>query len=267
MKPFSILAFFLLLFFASCEKDVEVKLPVPPQKLVVSCLIYPQNPLTQVAVSLSQPIYNANQSNTYEPVKEASVIISDGINSWTLPYDMTTQTYVIDSVKLKIKTNITYKLSVSSPDGKSVEATTTVPSQNTSFTYAVSINTYGEYVLHGNWKDPSGSADYYRSEVFSRSSHTASGWAYMGTSNVSDEGNPGGTLTSTLYFYSNSDAPEPIYASLLTASPEFYNYFVRRDKIANSGGPFSEPIPMYTNISGGFGVFAGFNMYVVEVAL
>lgn len=265
MKPFSILIFFLLLLFVSCEKDVEVKLPVPEQKLVVSSFIYPQNPLTQVAVSLTMPIYNANQSNTYEPVKEATVVISDGVNSWTLPYDVTTQTYSIDSAKLKIKTNTTYKLSVSTPDGKSVEATTTVPPQNTSFTYAVSKNTYGEYVLHGNWKDPSNSTDYYRSEVFSKNSHTPSGWGYMGTANVSDEGNPGGTLGSTLYFYTSSDVPEPVYASLLTASPEFYNYFVRRDKIATSGGPFSEPIPMYTNISGGFGVFAGFNMYVVQV--
>ena len=127
-------SFILIALFTSCEKDVDVKLPAIKPKLVVSCVIYPQNPLTQVAVSMSTPIYNSNVSYAYNAIKGAIVILSDGSNHWTLPFDSTHQTYALDSFQLKINPNKAYTLSVNTPDGKSVEASTTVPSQNTSLT-------------------------------------------------------------------------------------------------------------------------------------
>jgi|SRR3954463_5402969 len=265
MKPFSILSFFIVILFTSCEKDVDLKIPVAEPKLVISSLIYPQNPITQVALSLTNPIYNSTHNDYYEPLQGATVVISDGSNSWTLPYDTGLQTYAIDSTHLKIKINTLYKLSVSTADGRYAEASTTVPAQNRSLTYSVNPDQYGDYILHGSWNDPANSADFYRLEISRPNSIFASGWSYLDKANLNDEGNPGGTLGSNLYFYSNAPGNDSTYVSLLTASSEFYNYFNRRDKIQDTGGPFNEPIPMYTNISGGLGVFAGFNPYRVKV--
>lgn len=268
MKFYSILYIFILagLLFTSCEKEAEVKLPPVEPKLVVSCLIYPQNPLTQVAVSSSAPIYNSNASYFYQPIIGATVIISDGSNSWVLPFDTIHKTYTIDSLQLKIRANVSYKLTVSTADGKAVEASTTVPAMNTTLTYSTYFDSkLNKSKLKGTWQDPPNSRDYYRFEVGQRNSST-SDWYYFDAVNISDEENPGSTLSGTVEFYENSN--DTLYATLSTGSSEFYNYFSRASKLTQTDiGPFSEPIPMYTNVKGGLGIFAGFNQFKVKIKI
>ncbi|HET6225437.1 MAG TPA: DUF4249 domain-containing protein [Bacteroidia bacterium] len=254
----------LISLLTSCEKDADVKLPTVEPKLVVSCVISPQNPLTQVAVSKSAPIYNSNVSATYQAIKGAMVVLSDGSNSWTLPFDSTHQTYALDSFQLKIKANTTYTLTVNTPDGKSVNASTTVPAQNTTLTYTTSYDSLkNKSTIHGKWQDPASSGDYYLLEGSQKINSPFSEWSYLDQVYVSDD-NSGGILSANLEFYSSLDST---YLSLSATSAEFYKFFTRikRGIGISSDDLFSEPVPLYTNINGGLGVFAGFNEYKVKI--
>jgi hypothetical protein len=260
-----LLSFILIGLLASCEKDAEVKLPKIDPKLVVSCIISPQNDRTQVAVSSTAPIYNSNVNAYYQAIKGAIVILSDGNTSWTLPFDTLRQTYSLDSFQLKIKGNTDYTLSVSTPDGKSVEASTTVPPQNTTFTYTTYYdNTKFTDKLNGKWQDPVNSTDYYLLEISQKSSFSSS-WYYYDEVYMSDEDNLGSTISATLDFgYTGSDS---LFVSLSSISPEYYKFFtrVKRRGFGFDNGVFTEPLPMYTNINGGLGIFAGFNEYKVKI--
>lgn len=272
MKSYFSLSFFALislLFLSSCEKEAkDVKLPVIEPKLVVSSLLFPQSPFTQVVVTKSAPIYNSNQTHNYEIVKGATVVISDGTNSWTLPYDLTRNVYALDSFQLKIKANTIYQLSVTTPDGKYVEASTSVPTQNTTLTYTTAVSgNSNDYTLYGSWQDLPNSTDYYRLETGKEDQFTASGWYSFDAVNISDEGNPGGTIKSSVEFPYSPLSTDTTDVALLTVSSEFYNYFSRIEKGHNTNDPFSEPFPLYTNIKGGLGIFAGFNQYRKKIVL
>lgn len=252
-----------LIGLQSCEKDVYVKLPEVETKLVLSSFICPQDEFTQVSVSISQPLYNTPKNGgSYQPIPTATVIISSASSSWTLPYDASIGRYVIDSFQLKIKPGATYNLSVSTPDGKFAQAVTTIPVSNNSLTYTVSENTTqtNSYIFHASWQDTPNSTDYYEVELYTQISDM-----YRIYEQVADTRNPGGILKSNLNFPYDPATNDTIFATLSTVSPEYYDYYQRLEKVQNSGGPFSEPIAMYTNINGGFGIFAGFNRYTVRV--
>jgi hypothetical protein len=260
----SVIAIFIFICFCSCEKDSNVKLPKVEEKLVINCAISPQDGGVAVYVSLSQPIFNTSTSNEPFPsITNATVIISSNAGAWTLPYDSFYKAYMIDTIQLHIKAGTTYTLSVSTPEGKFVKAQTTIPYQNNtlSCTSTPDLKTTNSVIIHGSWSDPANSADYYEFIV---------GRYYLNNSNnykwaiLTDEGNPGGILKKDLDVQYYAMLNDTIYAGLYTFSPELYKYYDRINAVYNSGGPFSEPIPMYTNIEGGFGVFGSFNKYIIK---
>src|SRR3972149_9782654 len=74
---------------AGCEKDVtNIKQPETKPKLVAGCFISPQDTLIIVTLTRSNPIFGTghNDSNNLS-VTDASVIISNGINSVVIPYN------------------------------------------------------------------------------------------------------------------------------------------------------------------------------------
>jgi hypothetical protein len=82
-----------------------------------------------------------------------------------------------------------------------------------------------------------------------------------GSDNFSDKNVDGQTMNNSLevYLYDVTSKGE---LELIHASKEYYLYHSKLTIAAdNNGNPFAEPVIMYTNINGGYGVFAGFNQY------
>jgi hypothetical protein len=252
-----------ILAFYSCEKEATVKLPKVDEKLVLSSAISPQDELIKVSVTLSQPIFNTSKTQ-FVNVTNATVVISSDAGAWTLPYNSFQESYTIDTAQLKIKTGATYNLSVSTPDGKFASASTTIPYPNTTLSCAASQNSTNgnEIKVHASLQDPANSTDYYKFELQNKS--LISYWNFQ-NAYVKDEENPGGLLKRDLIIQYNASSNDIILASVYTLSPELYNYYERITKINNSGGPFSEPTPMYSNVAGGFGIFGGCNRYRIQV--
>ncbi len=264
MKRIRSIALYIILFFyfSSCQKEVTVKLPPLETKLVLRCFISPHNKKTQVNVSQTQPIYNnPNYSNNGVEVTDATVTISSNNGSWLLPYANSIEGYVIDTTQLKIREGVTYKLTVRTPDGKYAEAVTTVPVLTTTLTATATFDSsttpYTKVDLSAHWQDPPNSKEYYEFTVETRSKGVQYG--YIGIERIDDAVNSGGTITRNWYFNYYHSVNDTLFATLAAISPEYYEYFNRLYHYESPEGPFAESYPMYTNISGGFGVFAGFN--------
>jgi hypothetical protein len=250
----------------SCEKDSNVKLPKVEQKLVLCCVLSPQDKTIQVNVSLSQPIYNnTDANNLHEKVPNATVIISSGAGSWILPYDVSLDRYVIDTSQLKIRAGMTYDLSVSTVDGKFAKASTSVPFQSKTLTCTTSKNSTitNGITVHATWLDPESTIDYYKFEIQHKNG-TNYYWNYR-ADNIKDNESDNGILRRDWPFEYDASANDSIMAVVYTVTPELYTYYDRIVKASNSGDPFSEPAPMYTNVEGGFGIFGGYNAYKISV--
>lgn len=68
-----------------------------------------------------------------------------------------------------------------------------------------------------------------------------------------------------IYFYGEGDS-RTVLVVLRTISEERYLYFQSADlQYYNDGNPFAEPVQVYSNVSNGFGIFAGFSADSVKV--
>lgn len=248
--------FILLLIMHSCEKDANIDLPVVENKLVVTCFISPQDSVIKVRVSQSQPLYNNPDVYKFLPVTDATVVLSSASASITIPYNTQLERYTISAALFKVQVGGSYRLSVSTPDGKFVQAFTSIPDFNSSFTLSVTkdqtkINTY---FLHALWQDPAGIKNYYQLDLGQYVGQDFS--SYEATLIKDDEGE-GQVLRRDWEIIRDPNSADTLYESLHVLTPELYEYMDRLDKTFTGIDPFSEPVPMYTNIEGGFGVFGG----------
>lgn len=264
----------IALFFTACTKDADVKLPAVESKLVISSFLSPQDTIIKVEVTMSQPLYNNSNSGQFSAITNATVQINDGTNTQTLAYNSTDNYYYVSTSLFPITTGTTYYLTVSTPDGKNVNASTTIPVQNSTLSYSSHqvVDPNGErYNLETSWNDTPGTEDYYRIVFYNKDYYSGSSdtsyWASL-SENYSDKGKDGGSFNqnSEIYVYSSTGTVEgELY--LIHASKEYYLFHSKLLDAAYSGSPFSEPVQMYSNINGGYGVFAGFNSYKLLVTL
>ncbi|MDO9185637.1 MAG: DUF4249 domain-containing protein [Bacteroidia bacterium] len=272
-----LIALSLIIGLSACEKDADVKLPTVESKLVVSSFISPMDTIIKVNVTLSQPLYNNSNSNNYSAISNATVQINDGTNSQTLAYNATDNYYFANTTIFPLSVGTTYYLTVTTPDGKSANASTSIPNSNQSLSYSaepiVDPNNSNRYFFNTEWNDPSGVENYYRIVYYDKYYYdgaldTSYYSAY--SNNISDKDKDGSTIAESFEIYASTSTTVNNAngeLQLIHASKEYYLYHSKLLNIAFSSGPFSEPVQMYTNINGGYGVFAGYNPYKVHVYL
>lgn len=271
-----LIALSLIIGLTACEKDADVKLPKVESKLVVSSFISPMDSIIKVNVTLSQPLYNNSNSTNYSTIANATVQINDGTNFQTLTYNATDNYYFVSTVVFPLSIGTTYNLTVTTPDGKNVNASTSIPNSNQTLSYSAEPiadpNNSNRYFFNTEWNDASGSEDYYRIVYYDKYYYDGSldtSYYNAYSNNISDKDKDGTRIVETFEIYTSTD--NTMNASgelqLIKASKEYYLYHSTLLNAAFSGGPFSEPVQMYTNINGGYGVFAGYNPYIVPVSL
>lgn len=281
----SILFLFISAVFTSCIRDAnDVSLPNIESKVVVQSFISPQNSEIAIYVSTSMPVFGTR--NTPDPtLPDATVTISDGTTPVKANFNTLKKYYTIDTSIFKITAGKTYFLSVSTADGRTVNASCTVPFPpdvnsvefefDTLYSKNGSTNKYdAEATLR--WNDPPGQNNYY---------HTAAqiGLAYAvdtslerwetlyGSSYLdyfTDKGKDGKKLVNGVLTFSLS---EDITGGGITKNYEFkgiryflystdVNYYKYHETVSRSSSdPFSESVIIYTNIQGGLGCFGAFN--------
>lgn len=257
----------------ACKKDATVKLPDVPSKLVIHSYISPQDPVIKVQVNLSAPLYNKQPINQFEPLQHANVTISSNLGSFVLPYDADMGAYVIDSTRMKIRAGLSYSLSVFTPDGKSATASTSIPDANRSLTCAlesVSGTKHRYYTIRNTWHDPPTTTNFYRI-LLQRTSYSlfrgdTINRSYVSSQLIKDTDSQNEFITQKNHFTIIDNLKDSVYVHLLHVSKEYFSFVEKLPEEYSSDNPFAEPLQIYSNIQGGFGIFAGYNDYWVKVA-
>ena len=258
----------------SCETNATIDVPESVPKLVVSCFLSPQDTVIRVKVSRSRPIFSDNVNYDMD-VADATVIISNGVKSVTLPFVSGGSTD-LDYYKLPvsnvfpIKGGATYYLNVSAPELIPVEASCTIP-QWLPDTMMVDINEADIYDIRCNvkWNDKPSQKNFYRVRVQSLLVDTNTNTPYSiynfqpeGAELVNDLNNDGAQFNLTFvndYLFH----PEDVYDVYLMNIDENYFLYQRSYNDYNYyADPFSEATPIYTNIKNGLGIFCGYQQLV-----
>lgn len=277
------------------SQDVDPGLvPTTPPQLVVHCYLSPQDSVLVAAVSLSRTaIGTQTATNSYNSLPTASVTLSEGSRSVRLLYEPERAIYRADPGQFPIQAGHTYALSVSTPDGLTAGAHTTVPplvpitrlrvdSAQARFESAM------DYFVQFSWQDPAGRANYYQVagdneygsvvKVFQNNMLVDTPYRAVGTINygvsagqyllLTDEDRDGQAFESPSgrlsYTISNGQrlATPPLTANvyLLNVDETYYQYHRSLDQQqTTSGNPYSEPTWIRGNIQGGLGCFGSYS--------
>jgi hypothetical protein len=269
------LAFFMFLF-SSCEQNADVELPEVPPKLVLVGFITPQDTAVSVRVSKSRPVFQSSNVNVNESVVDATVTIYGNSTSIQLPYVFSMEMYSVPIAQFPIIPGNEYRIEVSAPGMETVTATTTVPGNppadfTASMTYTIdSSNIYNwmySASLSTSFTDFPAEGDYYRlvgkSVVIDQFASDTMRWN-AGTEFIIDANGGSGLVSRSRNYEFGMSSPSSggptLYALdvyLMHCSEEYYEFHRALADYSGGDDPFSEPTLMYTNVTGGFGVFAG----------
>lgn len=269
--------------FISCTKEAKVKLPPQEDKLVVTSFISPGDTNILVTVRNSVPKFDwvGMWGPQFSNLTNATVLMSDGTTQIRVPFDSTFGMYLAKTKDLPVLSGKTYYLDVSTPDGKTVSAETTVPGGVLSLskfeldiagsdTDHVKFGTFisipdlpGTTYIGGSFDivtsmspdDPPMYASYNESSYFSMSDEFQS-YSEYSASKQSE-------LYSTAYYRYIG-----MGVTLLNTDKHFYLYH-KTIRIAPGSGdnPFSDPVMVYSNITGGLGCFGSYtkNTYLKRI--
>ncbi len=279
---------------AACEKEVVgIKLPGPERQLVVNCLISPDEWYIRVFAARSLPGFgDRNLPDTL--VRDAIVALSDGTLTIQLLYDESHKAYVYEpwvrsTPRFTIVPGRSYALRVTTPRGEVATAACTVPA---ALEVPITVfpdsawDTYRNgyyYRMRMSWPDPPGQVNYYRvggwqEKVTSLyqdgtpANMSSSPVDWEAEETISDAGQDGQRLISPRGNWRrwplDSSIQLSLHAQLLHVDEHYYKYHRSlRRTIQSQANPFAEPVLIYSNVTGGLGVFAAYTESTVRVKL
>ncbi len=286
MKIFRItiyLSAFLPGLFSSCTKDAtNIRVPDFSPGLVINSFIAADIPVSDVTVTSPQRVFG-DLSDIQSP-GNLTAFISDGTNKFELTItesDTSAQIYKLSSADLVIKEGKTYDLSVSNDKGLTAEASCTVPIKRN---FKIEVDTVQELSVNDYWgrlasvsfkisiTDWPGENNYYRmlcsfqsygNPVYSYSSGATDKPDIM----YNDKGRDGGKLILRTLEpigipldapFSPDSAFLKIY--LLNTDKEYNDFHQSLLNYSFGDQPFTEPSTVYSNVSGGLGIFAAYTI-------
>lgn len=283
MKYFFPLSLLLLaaLGFQACETDItdDVKISTTPD-LVVTSFISPQDTALEVYVSKSRPVVGQVISPDAALVTNATVRISQGGQSVLLRYHPERRLYRAKASLLPVLAGQTYTLSVTTPDNYAVTGNCTVPLTTgiavTNLAHSIRKQTwwnggeYDEHVLTFKWQDAPGRENFYHpaaerdyqdpnSTMRQRDAMHGEGKRYF-----SDQSKDGLVFTASRSFNIMPGQPDPrpadlhVYLAVTDRAYYLYHQSLEQHQDTN-GNPFAEPVLIYSNVTGGLGVFSAYN--------
>lgn len=284
------LFFLLSLLLTGCLKTTEQlspgQLPLDRRaRPYVICFISPQDTVLAAQVGMSEPrILTAADSSLI--VKTANVTLSDGQRSITLAYDSTLGYYRAHPAKqLIIQAGQTYRLVVTMTENQRVTAQVTVPAlipiSRVRLDSTIAPGPDGtlrtRYTASIFWDSPGGT-NYYR------------GWGELTQLLADAGGRPTATRLSQADFAVEREtavapgarslsATFPVVTApggqvrrlrtrlgLFTTDINYYRYQTSLQELINSpNSAFGQSSVLYSNIEGGYGVFAAYNASVVDL--
>jgi hypothetical protein len=282
MKILAIKYYILLLLLitsVSCEFNADL-VDAPPfkQKLVVTAFISPSDKITYFRVISNNKIFG--ELDTEEPLGLLSGFITDGQNEVAL--DTCRFGLMLNHEKMQIEYGKTYKLRITSENGLKAEAECTVPLkrhfliESDTFSVIKESTYYSPYPpriyrsinLKAKFTDIPGEDNFYRIfgtvrgySPFSR----LSGEVFFDTEFFSDAGMDGKSIVSNMDEHNSeflSMAEDSLFINIYLFNTEksYFRYHKSMMNYVSGEDPFTEATPMYSNISGGLGIFSAYTI-------
>jgi hypothetical protein len=265
----NILLFLLLISPAACESDVKNVSLTFEQKLVITSFISPSDSITYFNVSSNKRLYG--EINPKEPIGNISGTLSDGLKEVVL--DTARSGFILDHRKMRIEAGKTYHLKVSSDLGLKAEAYSTVPGKKN---FVIEADTFSVASVHPGdpfkrhtrirviIHDIPGEKNYYRirGKVYNYYSIYNNDYPVTFEDDLLTDSNMDGQPiveeSNDMVNFSNSDST--LVAIYLFNTESSYYFYHKSLKEYSDGNPFSEATPVYSNISGGLGIFTSFTV-------
>ncbi len=268
-----------VILFPGCEKNVgDVKLPLFEQKLVINSFISPSDTISMFFISSNRKIYG--EIGKTDEIGKISGTISDGINEVAL--DSSRSGLKLSMDKMQIGYGKRYTIKVNSETGLEATATCNVPQKKV---FMVKIDTFSvaapdipnryfprqtNFIL--TLKDIPGEQNFYRLGVIYRGYFIsqASGQPKETSRSISiekefltDAARDGLDLTVKSisgidYFFDHDSAFLEVY--LYNLEKSYYLYHRSLNSYIGDENPFSEPSPVYSNVTGGLGIFTSYTV-------
>jgi hypothetical protein len=292
------------LFLLSCKslvKEIDPSiLPQTDSKLVIACFISPQDTVLSAKVTETKVLIGST-GDIRNDLENATVKISDGTKTVQLIYNATQGYYRALPSELPIIIGKTYSIDVSTPDGRKVNATTTVPnnvpikeikvdsSSNTSgFGGNQVVNT--SYTVKVIWQDIANATNFYRAlSVYdviynipdpknAKNIIQSLVSTIVDLRTLDDKDTDGQLLSLSREYQPNNVGAniqgnqielgkrlDKIRVGLFQTDINYYNYHTSLRKQRENNNPFAEPVLLFTNINGGFGCFGAYNATWQEI--
>jgi hypothetical protein len=291
MKYIRYIVFVLLPFhLLSCIRNAKnIDLPEVAPKISVSCFISPEDTLLMVNLSLSRPLNQYTDLQKLAQLKLSTVELSDGNTSTVLMYREKTGPgvyasngnevldFINNSTAYPVVPGTSYILTVTTPWGETLSASTMVPLKNNStedykLYPPANTNNQGflDYGLDLFFQDAPGETNYYAVDVQAKL-QSSCGFAYVNfdgpTTMLSDVENDGNILRMKNGHINTSCTLNTSDSLMLTLASVDVHYYKFHRSLENYSGddPFQEPAPIYSNIQGGLGAFGSYRKYVKTV--
>lgn len=286
------------LFLLSCEsliKEIDPSfLPETDSKLVVACFISPQDTVLAAKVTETKLLIGTT-GDIRDDITNASVSLSDGSKNVRLIYNPKLGYYRALPSELPILVGKTYTITVNTPDGRQVNASTTVPN-NTAIKEvkidSTAVNDFQqgnrvtniEYDVKVIWQDKADETNFYRavSEFIilykfpdprnNKDTIDAPVSTIVDLRTIDDKNTDGQLLSlDRTYLPTNIGANiqgqqidlskrlNKIKVGLFQTDIHYYSYHTSLRRQRENNNPFAEPVLLYTNINGGFGCFGAYN--------
>lgn len=264
------------ILFSSCEKNISIDVPAPPDKLVVEGFIetgsFPYVILTKNSAYYST--FNLTDINKYF-VHDAVVKVSDGTDTVTLQeiiYDTAgVQISVYFGFGLLGQVGKTYSLHIEA-EGKTVDAVTTIlpsiPLDSIWVTYNENPDFPDKVRLYCQLSDPAQLGQYVRyftkvdTEVFEPGLNSVFDDALINGTTFKFPLDRGYNRNDSIDFdsyglFNKGDTITVKWCNIEKAHFDFWRTL--EFSLGSQGNPFSSPLEIKSNIVGGLGIWGGYS--------
>ena len=263
----------MMIFFPS-KKMLQIFQSVMPQ-LLQRFFVHKIRFIHRVTLSHTRPVVGKNTYPEWSKnVGKAIVTLSNGEQTVTLKSGGNSNDYfTIKAKDFKVEAGKTYILHVTTYDGQKAEATCTIPIHKIDIqkadTKEVTDVKFQDKKYLVTWQDIPNEPNYYAVYVITkevRRNYSTYVSQEYSEQTISDQGNDGGKMITRKNFYMTgrqnytNGEYRVTEIQILNTDMNFYRYHKDLEILTISGdNPLVEPINVYSNIKGGFGVFAGYN--------
>ncbi len=277
IAAFTVLTTIIGLGVASCEKYIDFDEEIKQPKLVINGVINPDSTF-DIHISRSLSVLDNADLSIVENAT-VNILSENGSVYETLAYDY--EGHYLGT--LQPENDEVYTVEVTAPNFDPVSATTHIPSlidlSSVDTLGVEDVNGFQELQLTITFQDVPNESNFYMLEVYAadivsgqiylypmtmRSDDVTLGLEEDGYSDqilFSDELFDGDQKTLIIYVEDTRDYDDYIEIRMTSITEDLQRYAITQNAYENNrGNPFAQPVQVYSNVEGGFGIFGGYQV-------